>query len=70
MSPEEKNWIITLKRLAAISGKSVPELLNDYWECETDHVNSIQPFAGNQLDSELITATNTLINQEQILVKH
>ena len=44
MTTEEKNWLKTLKRLAAISGQSVPELLNSYWECETDCVNNIIPY--------------------------
>ena len=54
MSVEEQNWITTLIRLAAISGNTVPELLNNYWGCETDCVNSIVPFTDNDLHTELI----------------
>ena len=43
MTEQEKHWIVILKRLAGISGKTVPELLNSYWECETDCVNNIMP---------------------------
>ena len=68
MTTEEKDWIITLKRLAAITGGTVPELLNGYWECETDYVNSIKPFTGNRLDSALIVSTQNSTNQEQKLI--
>ncbi len=59
MNEQEKNWIAILKRLAAISGKNVPELLNSYWECETDYVNSIKPFTGAELESELVVPSHT-----------
>ncbi len=53
MTIEEQNWVKTLKRLAAISDRTVPELLNSYWECETDCVNSIVPYAEKQMSEEV-----------------
>ncbi len=50
---EEKNWIIVLRRIASISGTTVPELLNDMWQCHADYVDSITPFKGSELTGEL-----------------
>ena len=67
MTEEEINWVVILKRLAAISGKNVPELLNCYWECETDYVNNIKPLTGAELDSELVVPS---CQTSDSLVKH
>ncbi len=52
MSLEEKNWLIVLKRIAAIAGVTVPELLNDTWQCHSAHVDSILPYSDNDLHIE------------------
>jgi len=44
MKKEHKYWIEVLEKLSMISGQSVPDMLNDYWECETDCLSGKKPF--------------------------
>ncbi len=53
MTNREKTYLIVLHRIAAIAGKTIPELLNDTWECHADYVESITPFHEDGLAGEL-----------------